>query len=78
METHHIMTEPIDEQSLSQFIRDFTNNSLRRATESITTIKSKYTHANPPKDKLETDIGISEVNSVSFLPTIMQPNKVSR
>lgn len=78
METHHIMTEPIDEQSLRQFIRDFTNNSLRRATESITTIKPKHTHADPLKDELETDIGISEVNSVSFLPMITQPNKVSR
>lgn len=78
METHHIMAEPIDEQSLSQFIRNFTNNSLQRATESITTIKSKHTHVYPLRDKSETDIGISEVNSVSFLPTIMQPNKVSR
>lgn len=77
METHHIMEGPIDDQSLSQFIRNFSDSNLSRATESITTVKMKHVHLYPRKSDCEGDVCLSELDSKMFLETVMTKDKVS-
>lgn len=78
MESHYIMEGPMNGLTIRRFIQNFTNNQLPRALDSSSTLRMKDTPnivLNKVKDK--TKISIEEINTNSFLPTVLQQDKVS-
>lgn len=79
MESHYILQGPINTLTLSDFILKFTNNRLSRSLNSVTTLKSaqNLAHKNKidkPEDKQK--VFIEELKTGSFLPTVLQEDKV--
>lgn len=72
MESHYVMNEPVNDDSLRYFIISFTNNTLRRSLSSTATIKESR---NPIVSK--NAVQIEELNTSNFLSTVMETNRVS-
>lgn len=78
METHYILNKPINSYNIRKFIYNFTTNNLQRSFKSIKSIKSKKTHDYTTNNLIECnrkEFSIKELNSKTFLPTILQKNK---
>lgn len=71
MESHYVMNETVDDDSLRYFITSFTNNALRRSVGSVATIKEL---SNPSYEK--GSVQIEELNTSNFLSTVMEVNRV--
>lgn len=81
MESHYIMQGPINTLTLSEFIQKFTNNQLSRSLNSVTTLKNVQNLAHRNKKRQQDDktkVFIEELGTNSFLPTVLQEDKVSQ
>lgn len=77
MESHYILEEPVNGLSLRELIANFTNDNLSRSFKSITSFKNKSISAiGKKKIKNSSIIYLPELDSSSFLPTVMKNNKV--
>lgn len=79
-ESHYILEKPINSKNIRNFIKKFTTKDLDRSFKSLTSIKSKNTHSyakqkSKNSNKSDDRIIIDELNSKTFLPTILQENK---
>lgn len=78
MESHYILKDNVNSNSLRELLLNFTNNNLSRSYKSVTNLKVKSNvMVENGKNKNSTKILLEELNSVSFLPTVMKENKVS-
>lgn len=72
------MDRPINSYNIRRFIHNFTENKLQRSFKSIKSIKSQKTHDYSTNNLIETSLDeftIKELNSKTFLSTILQKNK---
>lgn len=78
MESHYILEDSVTSNSLRELIVNFTNNNLSRSYKSITNLLDK-SNAMIEKEKYKNSskIFLEELNSITFLPTIMKEYKVS-
>lgn len=71
MESHYIMEQPVNAQTLRQFIMNFTNDKLSRSKKSSNMLKKKLGTLKGPGN-----VVVKELDSSSFLPMVMKKNKV--
>lgn len=76
MESHYILEEPVNGHSLREFILNFTSNKLSRSFKSKTTLNSNRNVQHSIKIKNTNKMVLMELNSTSFLSTILEKNKV--
>ncbi|KAF5280834.1 hypothetical protein FQR65_LT14941 [Abscondita terminalis] len=69
-ETHHILNEGVNDETIREFINNFTITSLPRSYNSEVTINYKSI-----RKKDISDINLLELNAETFLPVVMQENK---
>ncbi|KAJ8922905.1 hypothetical protein NQ315_001447 [Exocentrus adspersus] len=77
-ESHYIMKGTINNFKLTEFIEMFSNNQLPRSQESFTTLNSYQNVAHVTRRGRQGDkskIFVKELDSTSFLHTILQKNK---
>lgn len=79
MESYYVLDDDVTDTSIREFIQNFSENHLTRAL-AISSKRYNYTHIyNPRADKTILDrnvLRIVELDSTTFLPTVMQKNKV--
>lgn len=79
MESHYVLQESLNDYTLREFIYNFTNNNLARSFNSLASVKHPETHVYPyQKDcfkKYSSELCSFELNTQTFLPTIMQEGK---
>ncbi|KRT84350.1 Thioredoxin, partial [Oryctes borbonicus] len=78
MESHYILSGAVTDTSVREFIHNFSQNKLKRAL--LTSSKKyNYTHTYTPNVGNQTptnnSIKIVELDSATFLPTVMKKNK---
>lgn len=77
MESHYVMEEPVNGYSLRELITNFTDDKLSRSFKSITSLKNKSTPmSGKTKINNSSRLILQELDSSSFLPTVMENNKV--
>lgn len=72
MESHYILEQPINSQSLREFILNYTKNHLNRSFNSIATLSAS---SEPVKSENMTQVLIKELDTSTFLPTVLQNDK---
>lgn len=78
MESHYILEGSVNSFSLRELILNFTNNNLSRSFKSITNLKDQSNILiEKEKNKNSSKILLEELNSITFLPTVMKENKVT-
>lgn len=75
METHYIMNEVVNDNSIRRFVANFTQNILNRALNSTCTI-NETKHGEMEKLHDNT-VYVEELHTGTFLSTVMQPKKVN-
>ncbi|KAJ8965120.1 hypothetical protein NQ314_004345 [Rhamnusium bicolor] len=78
MESHYILKSPVNSITVREFIQNFTKNQLPRSLDSTSTLMMKDTQNFVPKNKIRdrTKIFIEELDTNSFLPTILQEKAI--
>ncbi|KAK9708828.1 Thioredoxin [Popillia japonica] len=73
MESHYVLGEAVTDASIREFIQDFSRNKLKRALLNSSQ-KYNYTHTYIPNISGKNHIRITELDSVTYLPTVMKRN----
>lgn len=76
MESHYVLGEAVTDASIREFIQDFSRNKLKRALLNSSQ-KYNYTHTYIPNISGKNHIRITELDSVTYLPTVMKRNTVN-
>ncbi|CAG9773732.1 unnamed protein product [Ceutorhynchus assimilis] len=76
-ETHYVMQEPITSYNVRMFIRDYTNNTLRRSSDSIVNVPTVNTPSYPIKLRTSNApiIFLEELNSKNYLSMVLQEKR---